>query len=162
MIIGVPKESFPGENRVALIPAHISGIINTGLSVLIERGAGINAGFPDDLYKEKGAVIVETREELFSRADVLLMVRAGGANPTEGKKDLKLMKEESEVRLFDKIDELHQIANETKVSMAKLPCGVHKEKFNGINSKIKRLWGVVLLILSGIIGLGWTALKGGQ
>ncbi len=91
--IGVPKETYPGETRVALIPADIQNFKKFGAEVLIEAGAGEKAGYPDSEYLEKGAQVVKTREEVFSKADVILQVRALGANPVEGKKDIALLRD---------------------------------------------------------------------
>jgi H+-translocating NAD(P) transhydrogenase subunit alpha len=86
MIVGVPRETFPGERRVALIPSVIPALIKAGGEVLVEAGAGAAAGFPDSDYIAKGARI-GPRADVFSRADVLLMVRAPGANPVHGRDD---------------------------------------------------------------------------
>lgn len=77
MKVAVLKESFPGERRVALVPAAIPGIKKLGLDVVVESGAGAAAGFPDDSYQAAGAAIV-SRDEAFG-ADCLLTVRTGGA-----------------------------------------------------------------------------------
>jgi len=87
MIIAVPKESHHGENRVALVPASISGLAKAGLEVWVESSAGESAGFPDGQYTESGAKIVSDRAELFG-ADVVLQVRAAGANLDAGRADL--------------------------------------------------------------------------
>ena len=76
MQIGVPGEQFPGEHRVALVPASIAPLKKAGFAVLVERGAGARAGFPDSAYEEKGAQIAASRTEVFG-ADVVLQVRAG-------------------------------------------------------------------------------------
>ncbi|HET9469316.1 MAG TPA: Re/Si-specific NAD(P)(+) transhydrogenase subunit alpha [Vicinamibacterales bacterium] len=76
MQIGVPVEQFPGERRVALVPASIAPLKKAGFDVLIERGAGERAGFPDSAYQEKGAQIAASRADVFA-ADVLLQVRTG-------------------------------------------------------------------------------------
>ncbi len=57
MIIGVPKESYPGERRVALVPMVIPNLVKAGFQVMVEAGAGEQAGYPDALYVEKGAKI---------------------------------------------------------------------------------------------------------
>lgn len=93
MIVGIPKETFPNEKRVALIPAHIPALSKAGIEVIVESGAGTAAGFLDQEYEEKGAKLVKDRSEVFSKADVILQVRALGANPDKGLDDLKLMKE---------------------------------------------------------------------
>jgi NAD(P) transhydrogenase subunit alpha len=76
MRIGVPVEQFPGEQRVALVPASIAVLKKAGFDVLIERGAGERAGFPDTAYQDKGAQIAASRADVFA-ADVLLQVRTG-------------------------------------------------------------------------------------
>jgi NAD(P) transhydrogenase subunit alpha len=92
MIAGVPKETFPGETRVAQIPAGLPALERAGIQLIVESEAGGAAGFPDASYEEKGARIASTREEVFQEADVLLQVRAGGANPDAGLDDLKRMR----------------------------------------------------------------------
>jgi len=76
MNVAVPVEQFPGERRVALVPASIAPLKKAGLEVLIERGAGERAGFPDAAYQEKGAAIVASRADL-NAADIVLQVRVG-------------------------------------------------------------------------------------
>ena len=93
MIAGVPRETFPGEKRVAQIPAGLAALEKAGIQVLVEAGAGAAAGFPDAAYQEKGAGIASNREEIFEKADVVLQVRACGANPEAGLADLKRMRE---------------------------------------------------------------------
>lgn len=92
MIVGVPKENFPGENRVALVPANIAALKKAGIEVSIEKGAGSDAGYPDSAFTEKGAKTTDSRADLFHSADIVLFVRALGANPQAGKSDLELMK----------------------------------------------------------------------
>ncbi len=92
MIIGVPKETFPGERRVALVPGALPPLTKAGLEVRIETGAGMEAGYPDAAYKEKGARIIPGRAEIFSAADVILQVRGFGTNPEAGRTDLELFK----------------------------------------------------------------------
>lgn len=91
MIIGITKETFPGERRVALIPAVIPNLIRVGLEVLLETGAGDTAGFTDSLYQKEGVRIVSSRAAVFEKADVILQVRAVGANPEAGRSDFDLM-----------------------------------------------------------------------
>ena len=92
MIVGIPKESFPGERRVSMVPAVIPSLIKAGLEVLVERGAGESAGFPDAAYVDKGAHIADTRAQVFADAGILLEVRTVGANPEAGLADLDLFR----------------------------------------------------------------------
>ena len=87
MLVGVPKESYPGENRVALVPGVVVNLTRAKLDVVLEAGAGAAAGYPDSQYVEKGARIAASRDEVFA-ADVLLQVRVAGANPERGAEDL--------------------------------------------------------------------------
>jgi len=92
MIVGVPKETFPGERRVALVPAVVPNLVKAGSEVLVQQGAGDAAGFPDSLYAGKGARIAATRHEVFESADALLQVLGHGANDKTGRDDLPLLR----------------------------------------------------------------------
>ncbi len=92
MIIGIPKETYPGETRVALVPELVKKLQKKELSVRMETGAGVDAGFPDEAYSEKGAEIVQSRKEVFE-SDIVLQVRTLGTNDDQGKPDLELMKQ---------------------------------------------------------------------
>ncbi len=92
MILGVPTETFPGEQRVALVPGDLPALIKLGLDVVIQAGAGVAAGFPDHQYTERGATIHATRAAIFAAADVLLQVRGAGAAPEQAERDLSLLR----------------------------------------------------------------------
>jgi NAD(P) transhydrogenase subunit alpha len=92
MIVGVPKESFPGEQRVALVPPVIPTLAKAGCEVLVEAGAGALAGYPDAGYAEKGARIAASRGEVFAEADVVFQVLCHGANDRTGRADLELLR----------------------------------------------------------------------
>lgn len=75
LIVGVPRELFPNERRVALTPENAALLKKKGvLKVLVERNAGAEAQFLDEQYAAAGAALV-TREELFSQSDIMLKVR---------------------------------------------------------------------------------------
>ncbi|MDQ3213253.1 MAG: Re/Si-specific NAD(P)(+) transhydrogenase subunit alpha [Acidobacteriota bacterium] len=80
MKVGIPKESWPGETRVAVVPAAAAGLVKSGLDVMVEHGAGTAAGFTDEAYRAAG-VAVTTRADVFRSADVLLQVRATPGEP---------------------------------------------------------------------------------
>ncbi len=92
MIIGVVKESFPGERRVALVPAVIPALVKAGGEVLVESGAGAAALYPDAVYVEKGARIAASRAEVFAAAEVVFQVLGYGANDRTGRADLALLR----------------------------------------------------------------------
>ena len=92
MILGVPKESYPGERRVALVPVVIPNLTKAGFEVVVESGAGAGAGYPDELYTEKGAKILPERAAVFAQADIVVQVLCYGSNDITGKADLPLMR----------------------------------------------------------------------
>jgi len=92
MIVGVPKESFPGERRVALVPAVIPSLLKAGFEVVVESGAGAGAGYPDAEYVGKGGKILLKRAEVFKAADVVLQVLCYGSNDVTGKADMPLLR----------------------------------------------------------------------
>lgn len=92
MIVGVPKEIYPGERRVALTPAVVPLLAKAGLEVVIEAGAGERAGYPDAQYQEKGAKILAERSAVFAQSDIVTQVLCYGANDKNGANDLPLMR----------------------------------------------------------------------
>jgi H+-translocating NAD(P) transhydrogenase subunit alpha len=79
MIVGIPRETWPGETRVALIPSAVATLRKAGLGVMVEEHAGTAAGFTDTAFRGAGAEIA-SRAKVFSAADIVLQVRAA---PTE-------------------------------------------------------------------------------
>ena len=75
MQIGVPKETWPGERRVALVPQNAKKLIKLGFSVTLESGAGVAAGFTDDDYEQAGASVSADHSQVISNADLVLRVR---------------------------------------------------------------------------------------
>ncbi len=92
MKVAVLRESYPGENRVALVPDLLTPLTKGGWQVLVETGAGMAAGFTDAAYQAKGAEIVPDRQAAFAQGDVILQVRCLGANPDAGRADLEFIR----------------------------------------------------------------------
>jgi H+-translocating NAD(P) transhydrogenase subunit alpha len=80
MKVGVPKETWPGETRVAVVPAAVAGLLKAGLEVAVEQDAGTAAGFTDEAYRAQGAALV-SRSDVFRTSDILLRVRATPGEP---------------------------------------------------------------------------------
>jgi NAD(P) transhydrogenase subunit alpha len=91
LTIGIPKESFPGERRVAIAPRHCDVFAKFGVDVVVEQSAGVEAGFSDEQYAGRGARVT-SRADVFKSASVIVQVRCLGANPEEGRADLPLMR----------------------------------------------------------------------
>jgi H+-translocating NAD(P) transhydrogenase subunit alpha len=91
MIVGVPKELFPGEQRVALIPDILPMLKKRGIDVIVEKDAGFAAGHLDRVYEEKGATVTASRDEVFQKADIIVQVRSFGGDEDASKDDLARM-----------------------------------------------------------------------
>jgi H+-translocating NAD(P) transhydrogenase subunit alpha len=92
VIVGVPKEIYPGERRVALTPVVVPMLAKAGIEVVIEAGAGERAGYLDALYQEKGAKVLSDRASVFAQSDIVAQVLCHGANDKTGANDLPLMR----------------------------------------------------------------------
>ncbi len=90
--IGIPRETYPGERRVAMVPRAMDVLAKSGVEFVVEAGAGEAAGTPDAEYEAKSARIVTSRADVFKEADVILQVRTFGANPEAGAADLPLLR----------------------------------------------------------------------
>ncbi|MDH5203221.1 MAG: alanine dehydrogenase, partial [Nitrospirota bacterium] len=75
MVIGVPKEIKPEENRIAIVPGGVETIVHKGHTVIIEQGAGLGSGFIDEDYIKAGARVVQKHEDVFAEAELLLKVK---------------------------------------------------------------------------------------
>ncbi len=122
MILGVPKESYPGERRVAIVPAAVPPLSKAGLEVLVEAGAGIEAGYLDQDYTAKGAKLASDRAEVFRTADIVVQVLCFGSNDITGKADLPLMRSGQTIvgflRPLGKLQELQDLAKTGVTSFA--------------------------------------------
>jgi NAD(P) transhydrogenase subunit alpha len=115
LIVGVTRETFPDENRVAVVADMVPLFSKADMQIVVESGAGLGAGIADEQYKEKGADVVPDRKAVFDKSDVILQVRGYGANPDKGKADLELFRSgQSLVSFFEPLtakDEITAIAD---------------------------------------------------
>src|SRR6202163_2878600 len=140
MIVGVPRESYPGERRVALVPAVIPNLIKAGLEVVVEAGAGIGAGFPDAEYAAKGAKILTQRADVFGQADIVIQVLCYGSNDQTGKPDLALLRRGQVLigflRPLGALEALHEIAatGVTSFSVELMPRTTRAQSMDALSS----------------------------
>jgi NAD(P) transhydrogenase subunit alpha len=122
MILGVPKESYPGERRVAIVPGVVPALTKAGLEILVEAGAGVEAGYPDQDYIAKGAKLTSDRAEIFRAADIVAQVLCFGSNDLTGKADLPLMRSGQAIvgflRPLGKLEDLQDLAKTGVTSFA--------------------------------------------
>lgn len=88
MTIAIPKETRPGEKRVALTPANVTVLTKMGIEVLVQHGAGEASGYLDEEYTKAGASIENDRASLFNKAKIIVHIQAPGANTVNGDEDL--------------------------------------------------------------------------
>src|SRR6478672_3016736 len=93
MLIGVPREIASGEKRVALVPEVVPQLVRVGHRVIVERDAGMRAGFTDEAYSAAGAGIVDSAQEIYSEAQMILKVQRPGRDENSGEAELDMLKE---------------------------------------------------------------------
>ena len=140
MIIGVPREVFPGERRVALAPAVIPNLAKAGFEVHVEAGAGAGAGYLDADYAAKGAKIVAQRSEVFGAADVVAQVLCYGSDDKAGAGDLPLLRRGQILvgflRPLGSLDTLQEIAatGATSFSVELMPRTTRAQSMDALSS----------------------------
>jgi len=91
MLIGVPREIATGERRVAIVPEVVPLLTRAGHRVVVERGAGQRAGFIDEAYKSVGADVVDTAEQIYATAQMILKVQRPGRAESSGEAELDML-----------------------------------------------------------------------
>jgi H+-translocating NAD(P) transhydrogenase subunit alpha len=140
MIVGVPRETFPGERRVALAPGVIPGLAKAGLEVVVEAGAGAQAGYPDAQYSARGAQVLPDRAAVFRAADIIVQVLCYGSNDKTGKDDLPLLKRDQVLvgflRPLGSIETIQAIANRgvTAFSVELMPRTTRAQSMDALSS----------------------------
>jgi NAD(P) transhydrogenase subunit alpha len=140
VIIGVPKESYPGERRVALVPAVLPTLTKAGFEVHIQSGAGVEAGYPDSLYAEKGAKMVADRAAVFAAADIVTQVLCYGSNDINGQEDVPLYRRNQILvgflRPFGALEVVQQIAQAgvTSFSVELMPRTTRAQSMDALSS----------------------------
>ena len=140
MIVGVPRESFPDERRVALVPLVVPNLTKAGFEVVIEAGAGSSAGYPDGEYAAKGAKIVTSRADVFRAADIVVQVLCYGSNDKTGKADVPLYRKGQVLigflRPLGSIETIREIASSgvTALSVELMPRSTRAQSMDALSS----------------------------
>ena len=135
MLIGVAKETWPGEVRSALVPANATKLIKSGFSISMESGAGQAAGFTDQQYTDAGVSIVSSRAEVMAAADIFLAVR----KPDTAEVD-QLKSGAISVSFLDPYNEkalIEALAAKgvTSISMEMIPRSTRAQKMDALSSQ---------------------------
>jgi H+-translocating NAD(P) transhydrogenase subunit alpha len=140
MIVGVPRESYPGERRVALVPAVIPNLAKAGLEVVVEAGAGVEAGYPDADFATRGAKIIPQRAEVFRAADIIVQVLCYGSNDRTGQADVPLFKHDQVLvgflRPLGSVETIQAIAGKgvTSFSVELMPRTTRAQSMDALSS----------------------------
>jgi H+-translocating NAD(P) transhydrogenase subunit alpha len=140
MIVGVPRETFPGERRVALVPLVVPMLAKAGFEVVVEARAGAAAGYPDNEYTARGARVVAERAKVFAEADVVVQVLCHGSNDKTGKDDLPLLRSGQSLigflRPLGSVDTLNDLATRgvTSFSVELMPRTTRAQSMDALSS----------------------------
>ena len=140
MIVGIPRETFPSERRVALVPATVPNLTKAGLQVVMEAGAGVEAGYPDADYAAKGAKILADRAEVFRTADILVQILCYGSNDKTGKADVALFRRDQVLigflRPLGSLETIQEIAGTgvTSFSVELMPRTTRAQSMDALSS----------------------------
>ncbi|MFC2088597.1 NAD(P) transhydrogenase subunit alpha, partial [Calditrichota bacterium] len=135
MKIAISRESYPGESRIAMIPANVEQLIKLGADIEIESGLGEQIGFTDHTYEQVGAKINNDRANLLSNADLILKIR----KPEE--EDIKLFKKGAiHISYLDPFNETELIqslaqAGISAISMEMIPRTTLAQKMDVLSSQ---------------------------
>ncbi len=141
MLIGVPKEILPGENRVALVPDVVSKLKKKGYEVIVEKGAGDNAGFLDSKYLDAGAKIAADALEVFNSAEIICKVQRPIKNELLGKHELELLKKGSLLVAFMYVLHYPELVKKSAelgvnvISMEMIPRTTLAQKMDALSSQ---------------------------
>ncbi len=145
MLIGVPKETWPGEKRTALVPANVKKLVKMGIDVCVEAGAGAGSRLADGEYEDAGARITDRASAL--AADIVLRVR----QPDVG--DISQLKQDClHISFLDPFNEKALVAEMgargvTSISMEMIPRSTRAQKMDALSSQAN-LAGYVTVILA--------------
>jgi NAD(P) transhydrogenase subunit alpha len=135
MQIGVPKETWPGEVRAAMVPANASKLIKQGFSVAVQSGVGLASGFTDADYAEAGASVSDDRGALLAGSDIVMSVRKPDAEDVSSLKAGALY-----ISFLDPFNEkplVESIAAQgaTAISMEMVPRSTRAQKMDALSSQ---------------------------
>ena len=135
MQIGVPKETWPGEVRAAMVPANASKLINQGFSIAVQSGLGSASGYSDAEYAEAGATVSDDRASLLAGSDIVMAVRKPDAADVSSLKKGALY-----VSFLDPFNEkplVESIAAQgaTAISMEMVPRSTRAQKMDALSSQ---------------------------
>ena len=135
MQIGVPKETWPGEVRAAIVPANAGKLIKQGFTVAVQSGCGSASGYADSDYAEAGASVIENRGELLAGSDIVMAVRKPDAQDVGALKQGALY-----ISFLDPFNEkplVESLAAQgaTSISMEMVPRSTRAQKMDALSSQ---------------------------
>lgn len=147
MLIGVPKELYPSEKRVSLVPQNVKKLVGLGAEIVVEKGAGANAGFSDEEYKEVGAKITDDRDLILENSHIILRLHKPPIVEIAGMKKGAI--HISYLDPFNETELIEEFQNNkiTAVSMEMIPRTTKAQKMDALSSQAN-LAGYVSVMLA--------------
>ena len=147
MLIGVPREQYPGERRTAMIPANVTKLTRAGADVLVEAGLGLGAGFSDQEYQEAGARVTQDRNEVLGSADIIARIHKPEIDEVStlkrGAIHISYLDPFNEHALIDAFKD----AGITAISMEMIPRTTRSQKMDALSSQAN-LAGYVMTLMA--------------
>jgi len=147
MLIGVPREQYPGERRTAMIPANVTKLTRAGADVLVESGLGLGAGFSDQEYQEAGARVTQDRNEVLGSADIIARIHKPEIDEVStlkrGAIHISYLDPFNEHALIDAFKD----AGITAISMEMIPRTTRSQKMDALSSQAN-LAGYVMTLMA--------------
>ena len=135
MLIGVPRETWPGELRAALVPQNVKKLVSNGFEVSVETGLGDASGYPDAVYSDAGAKVETDRQALLERSDVVFRVRKPDAHEVthlkSGSVHISFLDPFNEKALVDAL----AVQGVTAISMEMIPRTTLAQKMDALSSQ---------------------------
>ncbi len=135
MLIGVPRETWPGELRAALVPQNVKKLVSNGFEVSVETGLGDASGYPDAVYSDAGAIVETDRQALLERSDVVFRVRKPDAHEVthlkSGSVHISFLDPFNEKALVDAL----AVQGVTAISMEMIPRTTLAQKMDALSSQ---------------------------
>jgi NAD(P) transhydrogenase subunit alpha len=158
VIISIPKEILPGENRIACIPDVAVKLIKAGFVIQIEKDAGLNAGYTNEQYTHAGVKVIDKVEDLYANADIVLKVQRPIDHPTAGKHETELIKKGTLLISFVYVLHYPEVAKKCAekgidlISMDMIPRTTLAQKMDALSSQANLAGYKSVLITANTLG----------
>jgi len=152
MVVGVLKEAYPGESRVALLPEHVARLSHAGASMVVQSGIGSSLGISDESYGKAGASVAADRKGLLEEADLLLSIRGPSREDV-----LSLKRDAICINLMDPFRQKAMVETlrdrrVSSISLEMIPRITRAQKMDVLSSQANLAGYVAVMVAAGKLG----------